>query len=57
MARPAEPSFEPIDTYEDHRMALAFAPLAFKFPPQIQKSKTILRSPPPPPEQSPEGAE
>lgn len=27
-----EPSFEPIDTYEDHRMAMAFAPLAFKFP-------------------------
>ena len=27
-----EPSMEPIDTYEDHRMALAFAPLAFKFP-------------------------
>ena len=25
------PTFEPIDTYEDHRMALAFAPLAFKF--------------------------
>lgn len=27
-----EPSFAPIDTYEDHRMAMAFAPLAFKFP-------------------------
>ena len=26
-----EPSFEPIDTYEDHRMAMAFAPLAIKF--------------------------
>ncbi len=26
------PSFAPIDTYEDHRMAMAFAPLAFKFP-------------------------
>ncbi len=26
-----KPTFEPIDTYEDHRMALAFAPLAFKF--------------------------
>ena len=26
------PSFEPIDTYEDHRMAMAFAPAAFKFP-------------------------
>lgn len=27
-----QPSFEPIDTYEDHRMAMAFAPLMFKFP-------------------------
>ena len=27
-----EPSFEPIDTYEDHRMAMAFAPAAIKFP-------------------------
>lgn len=27
-----EPTFEPIDTYEDHRMAMAFAPAAFKFP-------------------------
>lgn len=27
-----EPTGEPIDTYEDHRMALAFAPLAVKFP-------------------------
>ncbi len=27
-----EPTFEPIDTYEDHRMAMAFAPLAFKVP-------------------------
>lgn len=26
-----EPSFAPIDTYEDHRMAMAFAPLAIKF--------------------------
>lgn len=26
------PTFEPIDTYEDHRMALAFAPAAIKFP-------------------------
>ncbi len=26
------PTFEPIDTYEDHRMAMAFAPAAFKFP-------------------------
>lgn len=27
-----EPSMEPIDTYEDHRMAMAIAPLAVKFP-------------------------
>ena len=27
-----EPTFEPIDTYNDHRMALAFAPLALVFP-------------------------
>ena len=27
-----EPSFEPIDTYEDHRMAMAFAPAAIKYP-------------------------
>lgn len=26
------PSFEPIDTYEDHRMAMAFAPMAIKYP-------------------------
>lgn len=27
-----EATFEPIDTYEDHRMAMAFAPIAFKLP-------------------------
>lgn len=27
-----EPTLEPIDTYQDHRMAMAFAPAAFKFP-------------------------
>ena len=27
-----EPTHEPIDTYEDHRMAMAFAPIAFKLP-------------------------
>ena len=27
-----EPTFESIDTYEDHRMAMAFAPVAMKFP-------------------------
>lgn len=26
------PSLEPIDTYEDHRMAMAFAPAAIRFP-------------------------
>lgn len=26
------PTYEPIDTYEDHRMAMAFAPIAFKLP-------------------------
>ena len=26
-----EASFEPIDTYDDHRMAMAFAPLALKY--------------------------
>ena len=28
----AEPTMEPIDTYEDHRMAMAFAPAAIKYP-------------------------
>ena len=27
-----EPTMEPINTYEDHRMALAFAPLCIKYP-------------------------
>ena len=27
-----EPTLEPIDTYQDHRIAMAFAPAAFKFP-------------------------
>ncbi|MBR7086331.1 MAG: 3-phosphoshikimate 1-carboxyvinyltransferase [Prevotella sp.] len=27
-----EPSLEPIDTYDDHRMALSFAPLSLRFP-------------------------
>lgn len=27
-----QPTFDPIDTYEDHRMAMAFAPLAKVFP-------------------------
>lgn len=27
-----QPTMRPIDTYDDHRMALSFAPLCFKFP-------------------------
>ena len=27
-----EPTMEPIDTYDDHRMALSFAPLAMRYP-------------------------
>lgn len=27
-----EPTMDPIDTYDDHRMALSFAPLAMKYP-------------------------
>lgn len=27
-----QPTLEPVETYEDHRMAMAFAPLMFKFP-------------------------
>ena len=27
-----EASMEPVDTYQDHRMAMAFAPAAFRFP-------------------------
>lgn len=26
-----EPTFEPVDTYQDHRMAMSFAPAAFVF--------------------------
>lgn len=40
-----EPSFEPIDTYEDHRMALSFAPLAFKFPQiEINNPEVVSKS-------------
>ena len=40
-----EPTFEPIDTYEDHRMALAFAPLAFKFPQiEINNPEVVSKS-------------
>ncbi len=27
-----EPTYQPIETYDDHRMAMAFAPLAIRFP-------------------------
>ena len=27
-----EPTLEPIDTYDDHRMAMAFAPACLRFP-------------------------
>ena len=40
-----EPTHEPIDTYEDHRMAMAFAPLAFKFPRlQINHPEVVTKS-------------
>ena len=39
------PSMEPIDTYEDHRMAMAFAPLAFKFPQiEINNPEVVSKS-------------
>lgn len=37
-----EPSFEPIDTYEDHRMALAFAPIACKHPEVIINNPEVV---------------
>jgi 3-phosphoshikimate 1-carboxyvinyltransferase len=33
-----------IDTYEDHRMALAFAPLAFKMPISINNPQVVTKS-------------
>ena len=40
-----DPSFAPIDTYEDHRMAMAFAPLAFKFPQiEINNPEVVSKS-------------
>lgn len=40
-----EPSMEPIDTYEDHRMAMAIAPLAVKFPgPRINNPEVVTKS-------------
>lgn len=39
------PSFAPIDTYEDHRMAMAFAPLAFKLPKiEINNPEVVSKS-------------
>ena len=37
-------SQSPIDTYEDHRMALAFAPLAFKMPISINNPQVVTKS-------------
>ena len=40
-----EASMQPIDTYEDHRMAMAFAPLAIKFPGlQINNTQVVSKS-------------
>lgn len=40
-----EASLAPIDTYEDHRMAMAFAPLTFKFPQlQINHPEVVTKS-------------
>lgn len=40
-----EPTFEPIDTYNDHRMALAFAPLALVFPEiRIRNPQVVTKS-------------
>ncbi|MBR1469054.1 MAG: 3-phosphoshikimate 1-carboxyvinyltransferase [Prevotella sp.] len=40
-----EPSFAPIDTYEDHRMALSFAPLALIFPEiSIRNPQVVTKS-------------
>ena len=40
-----EPDLEAgIDTYEDHRMALAFAPLSFKMPISINNPQVVTKS-------------
>lgn len=40
-----EPSFDPIETYEDHRMAMAFAPLAIIFPEiRIKNPEVVTKS-------------
>ena len=44
--KPSAIEHEPsaIDTYEDHRMALAFAPLAFKMPISINNPQVVTKS-------------
>ena len=40
-----EPTGEPIDTYEDHRMAMAFAPVALCLPQvQINNPQVVTKS-------------
>ncbi|MBR6456849.1 MAG: 3-phosphoshikimate 1-carboxyvinyltransferase, partial [Prevotella sp.] len=40
-----EPTFEPIDTYDDHRMALSFAPLSLVFPDlKIRNPQVVTKS-------------
>lgn len=40
-----EPTYEPIDTYEDHRMAMAFAPIACKLPSlEINNPEVVTKS-------------
>lgn len=40
-----EPTYDPIDTYEDHRMAMSFAPIAFKLPQvEINNPEVVSKS-------------
>ena len=40
-----EPTLEPIDTYDDHRMAMAFAPAAIVFPGlRINEPQVVTKS-------------
>ena len=40
-----EPTYAPIDTYEDHRMAMAFAPIALKLPQlEINNPEVVSKS-------------
>lgn len=40
-----EPTLEPIDTYDDHRMAMAFAPAAIMFPGlRINEPQVVTKS-------------